>query len=181
MRKIFVAFLGTLYLTCLSFPANAAVIYIEQDPQPIAPNPPVIKPPVYPGKISVSADKINGVNPYYFIVNETNKTWTDFHWEYSLYHSSVSVQQIEWPDRPPPFTNTVCRNGYSCGTILPDGGAGFAHGSTMTFQFFNFAPGTTITMWATTVPEPETWMMMIAGFGLVGACQRRRSRRAALA
>ena len=43
-----------------------------------------------------------------------------------------------------------------------------------------FAPVTQITFNATAaVPEPATWAMMIAGFGVVGGSMRRRSRRVA--
>jgi hypothetical protein len=47
-------------------------------------------------------------------------------------------------------------------------------GNTLTFDFETGVPGDSIRIITAGVPEPASWAMLIAGFGLVGAASRRR-------
>jgi hypothetical protein len=68
-------------------------------------------------------------------------------------------------------------------TFLPAGGnRGLEHGDTvsfagnvLTYDLIAGNPGDNIRV-LTAVPEPATWAMLVAGFGLVGYAARRRSR-----
>jgi hypothetical protein len=40
------------------------------------------------------------------------------------------------------------------------------------------APGSPLLMTVTAVPEPESWLMLLAGMGLLGAVAKRRAARA---
>nr|WP_295661171.1 PEPxxWA-CTERM sorting domain-containing protein [Polymorphobacter sp.] len=57
------------------------------------------------------------------------------------------------------------------------GGVGISGSASATKGFANFfyVPVTQLTFATTAVPEPASWILMIAGFGLVGSAVRRRS------
>ncbi|QMW21664.1 PEPxxWA-CTERM sorting domain-containing protein [Sandaracinobacteroides saxicola] len=59
------------------------------------------------------------------------------------------------------------------GMTIAAGGAGFQYGNDESWAIDNFS------LAANAVPEPATWAMLIAGFGLVGVAMRRRKTLAA--
>ncbi|WP_414900366.1 DUF1194 domain-containing protein [Sphingomonas flavalba] len=64
-------------------------------------------------------------------------------------------------------------NGANCGNVIAGNGAFSLHAST--FDDFEAALRKKIVREVTgTVPEPTTWAMLIAGFGLIGGAMRRR-------
>jgi hypothetical protein len=72
-------------------------------------------------------------------------------------------------------------NFYNYQFTAPGGGIGFAAGDS--FSLLGFTEGkfigkgqSFIEPLTTAVPEPASWALLIAGFGLVGALQRRRGR-----
>lgn len=85
---------------------------------------------------------------------------------FSLYGgpaSNLASVQISWtPDFAGSVTALVTNNS---GPNPFNGHSGSA-GGTLRIQYFLFEP----------IPEPGTWAMLIAGFGLIGAAQRRRRR-----
>lgn len=76
-----------------------------------------------------------------------------------------------------------CNDGFAfvpAGTLAPI--AAFTSGNTFGYAFEPFnAGGWSFEPVGGVVPEPASWAMMIAGFGLVGAAMRRKARGGALA
>lgn len=82
---------------------------------------------------------------------------------------------------------TIFVDGVNTAFVAPGGGFGWATlsglnltGNTHTIQF-NQYPGywafiSEVTFDGTAVPEPAAWAMLVAGFGFVGAAQRRANR-----
>ncbi|MFZ4689996.1 MAG: PEPxxWA-CTERM sorting domain-containing protein [Polymorphobacter sp.] len=48
------------------------------------------------------------------------------------------------------------------------------NGNVLNYSFFNSAATTDMIRVLTAVPEPQTWAMLVAGFGLIGVAARRR-------
>jgi hypothetical protein len=74
-------------------------------------------------------------------------------------------------------TNAVFNNGSTTyGTMQGTEGADtFSYsGKTFNYSFFNGAATTDMVRVITAVPEPQTWAMLVVGFGLVGVSARRR-------
>nr|WP_239018212.1 PEPxxWA-CTERM sorting domain-containing protein [Sphingomonas flavalba] len=69
-------------------------------------------------------------------------------------------------------TNPALLRGFGTLDAATDGSLAF---DSFTFQLPSFKNGVLSYQLATGVPEPATWAMLIAGFGLVGAMRRRRA------
>lgn len=72
---------------------------------------------------------------------------------------------------PPP---TFARGAATDPCINPSGGLALQRPSLFRFPVPTFENGVLSVLVDSTVPEPATWAMMITGFGLAGAAQRRR-------
>jgi len=79
---------------------------------------------------------------------------------------SFGLNNLTGTDVSPVYIFSTNATNFTRGTY------GILDGSSL--QGFAFAP-------ATALPEPGTWMMMLAGFGLVGGAMRFRRRKAAVA
>ncbi len=66
------------------------------------------------------------------------------------------------------FTNTIVPAGFSLGFAIDKDGV-----------YYNDATAVNFSVTTTAVPEPASWALMVAGFGLVGVAARRRTARTA--
>jgi hypothetical protein len=73
-----------------------------------------------------------------------------------------------WPDVLVHYDFIIPHTASSFTLALNAGGGGFQFGDDESWAIDNFS------LSAATVPEPASWAMLIAGFGLVGAAARRR-------
>jgi hypothetical protein len=114
------------------------------------------------------------------ITNNTNQDWTDFH---------ITVTEPTTGGQGDVFTshNQSTLTGFTLDSSsgprnLDFTGSLAAHSSTTaTFNLSPFDPGsnntTTFTLTQVpTIPEPETYAMLLAGLGLMGAIVRRRNK-----
>lgn len=102
----------------------------------------------------------------------------------ALVANGVPADQIPAKIEGIAFGEDVTRDGVLYHTLYIANDNDFVPGVSGANQFFVFGfqdgdlPGFTPQQIMSDVPEPASWMMMIGGFGLVGAMLRRRSRAA---
>lgn len=105
--------------------------------------------------------------------------FTDFYvWgdEYEIFVNGVSAGLALAP-MPPAPDNPDPESAFTSG-LFTHGTLTLAAGDTVAFTAYTIPAGYgdgTIAVSAALVPEPATWGLMIAGFGLVGAAVRRRT------
>ncbi len=136
------------------------------------------------GQTSLGFDFAPYLALYGKLPNRAGIVWTDVGYQFGeCCGSFVAVAQVRF--------EAFDQNNVSLGTKIATLGDGFANGGTAEDRFFGAinAGGISrlvITMptsddwevdhlqFGSAVPEPESWMMLIAGFGLIGATARRR-------
>lgn len=163
-------------LVALAAPAVAGVTVIVQ---PIDANDPDAK-PMKPSGVSVEVPYDTfGSGPYVTeetFFNDSRKHMSDFHLRLSSGTDLITLNGTSFfgltsckgtPDRPIITQCDIKVEGKQDSGVKP--GESFtlriANGDNK-IHIFNFTP--------TFVPEPGTWVLLIAGFGLVGAAVRRR-------
>ena len=89
--------------------------------------------------------------------------------------SAVEGTFFEFPaGQGVPYDANLHNNLYSTGAFL-DGGSHALAGQSFTFQVRNGIVSSPII--TTTIPEPETWAMLLAGLGIMGSVAAKRRRR----
>ncbi len=110
---------------------------------------------------------------YIFVtIADTTYQWS-LPWPGELVGRGHFAQNSRWMDSVHRFSFRFAHSAPDFTFAIRAGGAGFQGGSDESWGIDNIR-----LVAVTGVPEPKAWALMIAGFGLVGAVSRQRSRRA---